>query len=59
MGFSKGRVYVCVCMHAPLLQLYLTLCNLMDCSPPDSSVCGIFQARILEWVVISFSKGSP
>ena len=30
----------------------------MDCSPPGSSVHGIFQARILEWVVISFSKGS-
>ena len=31
----------------------------MDCSPPDSSVCGILQARILEWVAISFSRGSP
>ena len=30
----------------------------MDCSPPGSSVCGILQARILEWVAISFSKGS-
>ena len=29
-----------------------------DCSPPGSSVCGIFQARILEWVAISFSRGS-
>ena len=29
----------------------------MDCSPPGSSVHGIFQARILEWVAISFSKG--
>ena len=29
----------------------------MDCSPPGSSVHGILQARILEWVVISFSKG--
>ena len=33
-------------------------CNLMDCSPPGSSVCGISQARILEWVTISFSQGS-
>ena len=31
----------------------------MDCSLPGSSVHGIFQARILEWVVISFSRGSP
>ena len=30
----------------------------MDCSLPDSSIHGIFQARILEWVAISFSKGS-
>ena len=30
----------------------------MDCSSPGSSVCGIFQARILEWIAISFSRGS-
>ena len=30
----------------------------MDCSPPDSSVLGVSQARILEWVAISFSRGS-
>ena len=35
-----------------------TLCNSMNCSPPGSSVHGIFQARILEWVAISFSRGS-
>ena len=35
-----------------------TLCNPMDCSPPGSSVRGISQVRILEWVAISFSKGS-
>ena len=35
-----------------------TLCNPMDCSPPDSSVHGILQARKLEWVAISFTKGS-
>ena len=34
-----------------------TLCNPMDCSLPDSSVHGISQARILEWVAISFSRG--
>ena len=39
-------------------QSCLTLCNPMDCSLPGSSVHGIFQARILEWVVISFSRGS-
>ena len=34
----------------------LTLCDPMDCSPPGSSIHGIFQARVLEWVAISFSK---
>ena len=41
-----------------LAQSCPTLCNLMDCSPPGSSVHGILQARILEWVAISFSRGS-
>ena len=35
-----------------------TLCNPMDCSPLGSSVYRILQARILEWVTISFSRGS-
>ena len=34
-----------------------TLCHLMDCSPPGSSVHGILQARILEWVAMPFSRG--
>ena len=37
---------------------HVRLCNLMDCSSPGSSVHGIFQVRILEQVVISFSGGS-
>ena len=37
-------------------QLCPTLCDPMDCSPPGSSIHGIFQARVLEWVAISFSK---
>ena len=36
-----------------------TLCNPMDGSPPGSSVPGILQARILEWVAIAFSKTLP
>ena len=47
---------VCVC--AKSLQLCLTLCDPMDYSPPGLSVQRIFQARILEWVAISFSWGS-
>ena len=39
-------------------QSYLTLWNLKDCNPPGSSVHGISQARILEWVAISYSEGS-
>ena len=39
-------------------QLCLTLCDLLDCSLPGASVHEIFQARVLEWVAISFSRGS-
>ena len=38
--------------------LCLTLCDSMDCSPPDSSVHGLFQARILEWVAVLFFRGT-
>ena len=47
-----------VSVHAKLLQSCPTLCNPMDCSLPDSSVCGILQARILEWVATPSSRGS-
>ena len=46
---------MCTCLVA---QSFLTLCDPMDCSPPGSSVHGILQARILEWVAILFSRGS-
>ena len=39
-------------------QLCLILCDPMDCSPPVSSIHDIFQARILEWVAVSSSRGS-
>ena len=39
-------------------QPCLTLWDLVDCSPPGSSVLGILQARILEWVATSYSRGS-
>ena len=47
---------VCVC--AKSLQSCLTLCDPIDCSPPGSSICGILQARILEWVAMTSSRGS-
>ena len=44
------------CHKAKLLQSCPTLCDPIDGSPPGSLIPGILQARILEWVVISFSK---
>ena len=44
------------CVQATLLQLCLTLCDAIDCSPLGSSVHGILQARILEWVAMPFSR---
>ena len=48
---------VCVCLCV-LTQSCCTLCDPMGCSLPGSSVHGIFQARILEWAVISYSRAS-
>ena len=45
-------------MKVLVAQLWPTLCNTMDCSLSASSVHGIFQARILEWIAIPFSRGS-
>jgi len=60
--------YICIYAHTYrhkhiwtsvlVAQSCLTLCNSMDCSLPGSSVHRIFQARILEWVAISFSRTS-
>ena len=45
-------------MFSSVAQLCLTLCDPMDCSSPGSSVHGIFQARILEWIAMPSSRGS-
>ena len=45
------------CEHAALLQLCPSLSDPMDCSLPGSSVHGILQARILEWVAVPSSRG--
>ena len=55
LPWKEKKVWKKVCVCA---QSYLTPCNPMDCSPPGSSVCGIFQARIQEWAAISFSRAS-
>ena len=49
-------MHICCCYL--VAKWCLTLCDLMDHSLPRSSVYGISQARILEWVAISFSRGS-
>ena len=49
---QEGKLLCLVTQSCP------TLCELMDYSPPGSSVVGIFQARSLEWVAIPFSTGS-
>ena len=45
-------------VHAKSLELCPTLCDPMECSPPGSSIHGILQARILEWVAVPSSRGS-
>ena len=47
-----------VCTSVGKWVLFRLICNPMDCSPPGSSVEGIAQARILEWVAVSFSRRS-
>ena len=51
---SLGKVK----MKVLVAQLCPTVCNPMHCSPRGSSVHGILQARILEWVAVPFSRGS-
>ena len=62
-GSWRGRKVVCfyngyLVWACSITQLCPTLCNPMDWRLPGSSVHGIFQARILEWIAISFSRGS-
>ena len=51
----RTHIVLYAAVAAKSLQSYPTLCDPIDGSPPDSSVHGILQARILEWVAISFS----
>ena len=61
MGFvvdSLTGCFIFLMLVCLVSQSRLTLCNPLDSSPPGSSVHGIFQTRILAWVVISFFRGS-
>ena len=51
--------FLCVCVCVLVTQLCPTLCDPMDCCPPGSSVHGILQARILEWVAMPSSRDLP
>ena len=57
---SRFLIYIRRCVHSLFILegVCLTLCDLMDYSSPGSSVHGILQARILEWISISVSRGS-
>ena len=55
---SSFIIIICFLFIVLVAQLCLTLCNPLDCNLPDFSVLGIFQARILDLVAISFSRGS-
>ena len=58
--YSGGPCWLSVLYVKVLVaHLCLTLCDPMNCSPPGSSVHGISQARILEWVAICFFGGLP
>ena len=54
---SEGLVDKKKSVHVLVTQSCPILCNPMDCSPPGSTVQRIFQARILEWIAIPFSRG--
>ena len=57
-SFTKDDILIKEQSSSEVAQLSLTLCDPMHCSLPGSSIHGIFQARVLEWVAISFSRGS-
>ena len=50
--------YSSIKKESKVTQSCLTVCDPMDCSLPGSSIHGIFQARVLKWVAVSFSRGS-
>ena len=72
ISFNYSRSLMCFSLSFFLIHLFFIiilcvlscfshaqLCESMNCSPPGSSVHGIFQERVLEWVAMPFSRGSP
>ena len=57
-SMDSPQVHICECVCVLVTQLCPTLCDPIDCSLPGFSVHWLLQARILEWVAISFSMGS-
>ena len=57
-SFKISRLMSLVKSESEVAQSCPTLCDPVDCSLPGSSVHGIFQARVLEWVAVYFSRGS-
>ena len=55
--YSSSSLFACMC--AKSLQLYLTLCDPLDCSPPGPLSMGILQARILEWIAMPSFRNCP
>ena len=55
VAFTSGGPVMC-CTQS--IQSCLILCDPMDCSPPDASVHGVLQARVLEWVAMPSYRGS-
>ena len=58
LAFRISNLYISIVSESEVAQLCPTLCDRMDCSLSGSSIHGIFQARVLEWITISFSRGS-
>ena len=56
--FQKHKTIICAYVHAKSLQSCPALRNSMHCNPPGSSVHGILQAKILEWIAMPSSRGS-
>ena len=61
ISLAEGTIFSPLYVGVKVLvtQSCLTLCDSMDCSPPSSSVHGVLQARILEWIAFPFSRDLP